>query len=65
MSLLDDLRRARRAASTPKNKSSGARKKDISGTSDGKWQPRSTLARYRRKRNAARKLARASRKSNR
>jgi hypothetical protein len=64
VSLQDDIRRLRER-SQPKNKAGGARKKDVSGTSNGKWQTRSTLARYRRKRNAARKLARAARKANR
>jgi hypothetical protein len=48
----------------PKTRS-GQRKKTISGTSAGKWQTLSTLANYRRRRNRARQVAKASRKANR
>jgi hypothetical protein len=53
------------AALQRKRKGVRQRKKDISGRGKGKWETRSALARYRARRNKARKVARSSRRENR
>lgn len=63
--MLDRMREQTRRKNAPRKRNPSGRKTGISGFGHGKWQTRASLAAYRRRRDKARKVARAARRLNR